>query len=308
MTDNNTETEITKRKPGRPRKLIDRIIPQPLGICEAPNVASNIIEFNYTNSKTLRTVFAIFKAYDTKTIDIEFTTSEMLLKGQGHSLSSNILIKIDCRYASYYCKEPYKFSVPLKDLHYIFQNIDETYYDITLFITENDKRLLHILAHESEYDAIDEYTTEVYPPTKTDYDAFDSDANYSIRFTMSGKQFKKRIVGNTGKDSNTLTVKKIGNKLELSYEKFNNTTHNCIFSDFGKINLSAQDEELFLASVSANLIKPFATMMFPVVNVAIDAQKKICTYGVISHKTDTSGAPLDTMVKVKIFNSIIITR
>lgn len=127
-----------KRKPGRPRKL-EKYTPPPIqGISEKPKDSSNAIEFIYSETMKIRSIFNTLKAFNVEEIEFIFTPTEMMLYSTAECNTTKILVDFDVKNIQhYYCSKKIEFGIPFMEIERFFARIDAKYNLINLHVKNN---------------------------------------------------------------------------------------------------------------------------------------------------------------------------
>lgn len=258
---------IKKNKPGRPRKTPVREPTPRNGISNSPNDESNFIEFLYDKPTIFKKIWQYFKLMAVDKIQIIFRKNVIIFWSEDHHKKSKIRIKIDCSKVNhYYCTEELDIGMTCKNPELIMGTIDKTYTNILMIskVNYNQKDLRFILNNEIEIDEshrielIGEYSKIT---NEEDYD----DMDYTIKFELPGKYFKKMISDiRTFSDQITIRQDGIGEPLLFEYVKHDKkikSFHIVRNSKLINFHSNLHPDEMFRVSFKIDYVKPISSAL-----------------------------------------------
>jgi hypothetical protein len=184
-----------KKRPGRPRKTPLRE-PRPRnGIVCSPKDSGNFVEFLYDKPLILKKIWQHFKLMAVSKTQMIFRVGEIILWSEDHHKKSKMRVKINANKVNhYYCTEELDIGMTCKNPELIMSTIDKTCTSI-LFLSKVDytqKDVRIILNNDLEIDESHRIELIGEYPKITDENMF-LDTNYSIKFELPGRYFKKMI-------------------------------------------------------------------------------------------------------------------
>jgi hypothetical protein len=292
-----------KKRPGRPRKNIENTPAEILGIVDTPSNPEHLVEIVYNNPKMFKKINVIYKNYTSSEICFHFTPTTTTFMTVDRFKKNDIYTTLDGNcFGRYFCAQPITIWVKRESIDKIFAALDDNYGRIT-FVLRNDYRSrFYILVHDIEYDSIDTYAVEVIcKPNGIEYVEKRDDNAYPIKFTLSGKYFKKKI-SDIGKISESLTIIKEGNNpLQLTYDESKMINYNGVYPNSEKISLDSSIplDDTFSVSVLVGYIKPFS-------NANIGGNVRICASKTdkLSLSTQLGKTTRGFACEVKVFTEI----
>ena len=258
---------IVKKRPGRPRKTPLRE-PRPRnGIVTAPKDENNFIEFLYDKPLVFKKLWQYFKLMAADKIQVIFRVSEIILWCEDHHKKSKMRIKINADNVNhYFCAEELDLGISCKNPELIMATIDKTYTSI-LFLskigyTQKDIRI--ILNNEIEID--ESHRIELIG----EYDKISNenmflDMDYTIRFELPGRYFKK-MISDIRAFSNQITIRQDGEDEPLIFEytkqdKKIKSYHIVRNNSTIKFSSKLKDDDTFRVSFKIDYVKPISSAL-----------------------------------------------
>jgi len=261
------EQKIKKNKPGRPRKNPVKD-PQPInGIVINPKDKDNFIEFLYDKPLLFKKLWQYFKLMAVNNLHIIFRNSEVILWGEDHHKKSKMRIKIDTNKINhYFCKEEIDIGILCKNPELIMATIDKTYNSI-VFISKmgyNQKDIRIILKNDIEIDEthiielIGEYD-------KMSNEKMFLDKDYTIKFELPGKYFKK-MISDIRSFSDQITIRQDSPTGPLIFEytksdKKVKSYHIVRNNKIIKFKSKLKNDETFRVSFKIDYVKPISSAL-----------------------------------------------
>lgn len=213
-----------KKRPGRPRKTAPQQPKPKLGVVANPHDDHHFIEFLYDQPSIFKKIWAFFKLMSVDKIHMSFTKENISIYCIDHFKKSHIRVKIDCNKVNhYYCKNDLDIGLLCKNPELIMGTIDKTYNAI-LFLTTHDNVQKNIqIVLKNDIDIEESHRIDVigdYDKNVDDNKFLDED--YTIKFKLTGKYFKK-MISDIKSFSDQVTIRKDGpgpdDKLIFEYVK-----------------------------------------------------------------------------------------
>ena len=270
MTDElkTTNKKEEKKKPGRPRKTPLKE-PRPRnGIVVNPKDESNFIEFLYDKPLVFKKLWQYFKLMAVDKIQIIFRVDDIILWCKDHHNKSRMRIKINSNKVNhYYCSGELDLGIRCKHLELIMSTIDKTYTSI-LFLskigyTQKDIRIIlnnmmeidesHKVELIGEYDKISNENTFL-------------DTDYTIKFELPGKYFKK-MISDIRSFSDQITIRQDGIDEPLIFEYIEQVgkkikSYHIVRNNKNiKFSSKLKEDETFSVSFKIDYIKPISSAM-----------------------------------------------
>lgn len=268
IKENETKKKILKKKkPGRPRKTPLRE-PRPRnGIVPESKDETNFIEFLYDKPLIFKKLWQYFKLMAVDKIQIIFRKTEIILWGEDHHKKSKMRININAdKVNHYYCSEELDIGMSCKNPELIMSTIDKTYTSI-LFLsklnyTQKDIRI--ILNNEIEID--ESHRIELIG----EYDKISNenqftDDDYTIRFELPGRYFKK-MISDIRAFSDQITICQDGPDEPLVFEYVKNDkkikSHHIVRNN-KNINFTSKlkEDDTFRVSFKIDYVKPISSAL-----------------------------------------------
>jgi hypothetical protein len=185
-----------RRGPGRPRKYPERKPSPRNGIVKFPMESSNHIEFIYNNPFLFKKIWGYFHTMAVEKIHMVFKKESILIWCQDHHHHTRMKVEINCHKMNhYFCKTEMDIGILSGNMEAIMRTIDKTYSSIYFTITEqNYQKFLEVsLIHENDIE--DKYTVQLIGEYSDfgNTSQFDAEEEYTIRFELPAKDFKKKI-------------------------------------------------------------------------------------------------------------------
>jgi len=263
----NKKKQIPKKRPGRPRKTPLRE-PRPRnGIVIKPKEPTNFIEFLYDKPLIFKKLWQYFKLMAVDKIQIIFRVSEIILWCEDHHKKSKMRIKINAdKVNHYFCDSELDLGMSCKNPELVMSTIDKSYTSI-LFLskqgyTQKDIRI--ILNNEIEIDEshkielIGEYK-------KISNENMFLDTDYTIKFELPGKYFKK-MISDIRAFSDQITIRQDGvdeplifeyTKSDKKIKSYNIVRNNKMI----KFESNLKEDETFNVSFKIDYVKPISSAM-----------------------------------------------
>jgi hypothetical protein len=212
-----------KKKPGRPRKTPLREPKPRNGIVKESKDDSNFIEFLYDKPLIFKKLWQYFKLMAVEKIQIIFRKNEVILWSEDHHKKSTMRVKIDVtKINHYFCEDELDIGILCKNPELIMCTIDKTYTSILLLAKKNfiQKDIRIILNNEIEID--ESHRIELIG----EYDKINNekkftDDDYTIKFTLPGRYFKK-MISDIKAFSDQITIRQDGPDEPLIFEYIKN--------------------------------------------------------------------------------------
>ena len=262
-----TNTETTRKKPGRPPS---RKTAPPLanaGIVQTPENPENQLEFKHSNPNAFKTLFSYLKNIKALEIHLKCDSNSLTFFARDRCKTSRIVTKIDCNNVyRYYCEKECWIYLNRDKLEKIFSSIDKTFCLITLQQSKTNLGTLSITFNDFGLDKECAYRV-VLSNFEIDEDLYEAEREvnakkFPVQFTLTSKQFKKSI-GDASNHSDCFSYEKFGNyPLQLTCSKPNFTYVESYLND-KKINCvsTVQENTMFRCKMKVQNIKPLSTSL-----------------------------------------------
>jgi hypothetical protein len=250
-----------KKRPGRPRKTIENTPAEFRGVVTEPFNPEHIMEFVCCDAKSFKKLNSLHKGYAVNEVCISFRPNSVVMTANDRLNKSTVHISIDCsKLNHYYCRQDVTIWIKRESMDKIFAAFDKTRCKITFILKADYRSHFYIHIYDADYDSTDNYMVEVInQPDGVVWPNYD-DSQYPLRFTLSGKYFKRKIT-DMGKISKTLTIIKDGDEpLQLTYEDTKMISYNSDYKNGEKISLMSRIAagDILSVSVLIGYIKPFS--------------------------------------------------
>ena len=282
-----------KKGPGRPRKTPKKEPIPRKGISKLATANDGFIEVLYDQPIIFKKIFQFFKAIAAAQIQVIFRPKEIIMYTQDHHQKSKIRVKIDTNKINhYYCKDTIDIGLSSKDLELILNKVDKEYSSIILisYLASKQRSVDLILDNDMQIDEI--HTIDlIIPNYKMENEIEFVDENYTIKFELPSKYFRKTI--NDIKTMSTelsITQEDINSPLIFEYltpNKKIQSKHTVKNNEKIKLqsNLS-EDSESFRVDIKIDYLKPIASSQIAEeVIILVDENKYLMTKSYIDNKT-----------------------
>lgn len=277
-----TKKKTVKAGPGRPPKS-PKVPPKPkLGILDEPDEPAQYAAFLYDTPLVFKKILGFFKLMFVSNIHMIFMKDSILIYCKGHKQKNTIRVRIDCSKATkYFCKKELEIGLSCKNLELVMNTIDKNCDSILFLSTENNihKNIEIVLTNSlkieerHKIELIGEYSKSL------DENKFQDD-DYTIKFKLSGKYFKK-MVSDIKSFSEQVSIVKDGPNEKLTFEytktdKKINSYH--IIQDKNLVNLrdNLGENDTFRASIKVADIKPIsAAVLTDSIEIYADENKPL---------------------------------
>lgn len=258
--------EKKKKGPGRPRKT-PVPTPEPReGISKNPKCVQNIMEYSYDRPLVTKKVWGFFKSLFTDKLEIIFRKNEIIYFGNGHLKKNSVRISINTSKVNhYYLGQTLNIGVSCSDMGSIIAKVDRSYNNIMMISNKNHKQKNLIVTLQNSMEIDEKHTIGLigsYDHMENEEEFLDEE-DYPIRFTLSGKYFRKMINDIKG-FSNKLIIKQdsVDDPLEFVYQKTNGNVKGInIVRNKKKIKFHSalKGSESFRVEVFIEYIKPLSS-------------------------------------------------
>lgn len=272
------EQEQEKKRPGRPKKYIEKKSVPHEGIVHEPSnkdleqtypLSVHVVELLYDNPLLLKKIFHLFKIMNVSSIRIFFDAKRVRMFAIDHLQKSKIYVKIFGKKMNrYYCEEPFEISFSPTNIEKITQTFTKDHSQFIIAIDRQYKRskVCIIVSNDEICDAslykIDTETVDTYDWAIEDELA--REIAYPIKFELPAKYFKRKVT-DCGPLCDILRIEKNGGEcLKFSYNfKDKHGEHSTYLKNPGKINLvsAIEENDIFSTSVYLEHIKHFSSAL-----------------------------------------------
>jgi hypothetical protein len=217
------QKQVSKKKPGRPRKNPLREPKPRNGIVNIAKDGTNFIEFLYDKPLIFKKLWQYFKLMAVEKIQILFRKNEVILWSEDHHKKSTMRVKIDVsKINHYFCEDDLDIGILCKNPELIMNTIDKTYTSICFVSKHNfiQKDIHVILNNEIEIDESHRIELIGEYDKITNEDKF-TDEDYTLKFTLPGRYFKK-MISDIKSFSDQVTIRQDGLNEPLIFEYIKN--------------------------------------------------------------------------------------
>jgi hypothetical protein len=293
-----------KKRPGRPRTPARQPRPRN-GISTTPKDATNYIEFLYDKPLIFKKIYQYFKLMAVDKIQMLFRSSSVILWSEDHHKKSKMRIKINTDNVNhYYCSEELDIGMSCINPELIMATIDKSYNSI-LFLskigyTQKDVRI--ILTNDIEIDEAHRIELIGEYDKMTNEHMF-LDDNYTIKFELPGRYFKK-MISDIKSFSDQITIRQDSRDEPLIFEysksdKKIKSYHVVRNTKLIKLVSKLKEDDTFRASFKIDYVKPISAALLSE-NITIYAHENKPLMFVIGMDNNT--------VELKILTEIIDDR
>ena len=212
-------TVSKNRGPGRPRKTPIRKPKPRCGIVLQPTNESNFLEFIYDKPAIFKKLWGYYKAMAIETLQFIYNADELYIWGEDHHKKSQMLTKINTKNVNhYYCGGNFEIGVTCAYLEKIMMTIDKTHSSASFVIKKGYDQKLMRISFSTDIEIDKTHTVELageYSKLADKQIFFDDD--YTIKFELPGKYFKKMISDMKG-FSEQITLMQNGKDQPLIFE------------------------------------------------------------------------------------------
>lgn len=248
-----------------PRKTAPKQPKPRNGIVLTPSDAQHYIEFLYEKPMMFKKVWQFFKLMAVEKIHLSFRKESIIIYAVDHNKTSHIRVKINCDIVNhYYCEQELDIGIFGKNLELIMGTIDKSYNSI-LFLSRHDElhsKINIILNNDSDIEETHKIELIGDYDKTTDDDKF-TDENYTIKFKMGGKYFKKMISDiNTLSSQVSIRQDAADESLVFEYVKHDKKIKSLnIVKNSSSINLrsSLGEDDTFRTSFRIDYVKPISS-------------------------------------------------
>lgn len=282
VDDNGNPVAPVKRKPGRPPKQSKRVLNPKKGIINKPQQDTSYMEFIYDNPLIFKKISQFFKSMAAENIHTIFRPNEIIMYTKDHTQKSHIRVRINASMISrYYIKNTLEVGMSAKSLENIMNKIDKDYVDIIFVSKLNSVNKSIALTLKNEMRIDEQHDIDVVGQ----YDKMENeneflDENYTIKFELPGKYFKKTINDiKSISDQLTITQTDYNKPLLFKYnagDKKTKVTHIVTDREKIKFNSKLKEHDMFKITVNTEYIKPISSsQLAEAIQIYIDENKKM---------------------------------
>jgi hypothetical protein len=257
-----------KKKPGRPRKTPIRPPRSRNGIVNSPGDPSNHIEFLYDRPLIFKKIWQHFKLMAVNKMQFIFRHDEVIIWNQDHHKKSQMRTRINVdKINHYFAQEELDIGMVCKNPELIIYAIDSSYNSI-LFLSKEGytkKDLRVILTNDIGIDDVHRIELVGDYDRMENEEAFLKEDEYTIKFTLPGKYFKK-MVSDIKSFSDQITIKQDGKgePIRFEYTKRDKKIRSYrTVKNSKSINLESKlkEGETFRVSFKIDYIKPISSAL-----------------------------------------------
>ena len=261
----NTSKHIIKKGPGRPRKTPKKEPSQRKGISTTPIKSDNHIEFLYDQPIIFKKLSQFFKLMASKTLQVIFRKTDIIIYTPDHHQKSKIRVKIDTSKLNlYYIKENTDIGIMTKYLEMIFNKVDKDYTELVIISNVGETQKTINLVLNNDMQVRENHTIELVG----DYDKMENEnefinENYTIKLDLPGKYFKK-IINDIKTMSNELSIcqNTANSPLVIGYvtqDRKIRSEHYINNNNKIKLKSYLQENKSFRANLKIDYIKPISS-------------------------------------------------
>lgn len=251
-----------KKRPGRPKKIVEEVPVNIVGISDMPSSEDDLVELMCSNPSIFKKILHLFRQFNASEIELYFHSRGLTLITKDHIEKSNIYAIIDgSKMEFYYCKHDICICIRRDDLEKILSIIQKNHSKIMIILRENYRSMMYIILKDKECETEETYDADVVVKNLvSDMSELSMDENYPITFQLTSKHFKTKI-NNIKKLSNILTIQKVGlQPLQFTFDKTNKVNWVGIYSNSELIKLKSTiaEDDIFSVSVFIDHIHPLS--------------------------------------------------
>jgi len=268
MSNNNENTPNKRKKgPGRPRKNPPKKEIPRHGIAQEPNDIDDVVEFIYSIPIIMKKIIVFFKNLSAAQIQILFRKEDIIFYALDHHEESKIRVRIDGKKLNhYYCKKEVNIGVNCKELELILNKVDKEYNSIFMMLTKGKTQEHITLFMENEIEIEETHIIDLigqYKQITADEERDFCDEDYTVKFKMPGKYFRK-LINDIKTISTELSFIQDDKRepLELSYISKNKkvrSKHIIKNSKHIKLYSKLSSNDTFRVTVKLDSIKPISS-------------------------------------------------
>lgn len=185
--------EVKPRRVGRPRKYQPVTNIQPLGLVRQPTYSDSIFELRCGCSEALKKAVNYMLALSNDPIDCRFRENEVTMCVLDTFKKSRIQLKFNTpKMLHYYCGRPTNLAIANQFMNILMSKLDKNYDAVTIFarsVSADEVVFRYESKLECPYQTVK--LVHTYEPMVGEED-FD-DPNYTIKFELTSKAFKKKL-------------------------------------------------------------------------------------------------------------------
>lgn len=304
MSSDSEEEKVVKKRPGRPRKVVDRPSIPREGLVKLPQQYEllkdtgevNIVELLYDKPAMFKKIFNLFHSMGAESIRLKFDLDGIKLYSTDHVGKSHIYVEIlGKRMNRYYCDHAYEVGISSSNFKKIMQTLNKDNSKIQLCVQkmyENSKVQLALYndivdessVYDNDIDHVDPFDWTILAKKLSD------EANYPVKFELPFTYFKRKV-GYCKVLSEIIRIEKNGDEdLKLSYTYTDKRgEHSTNFKSPAKINLRSKVKpmEIFSTSVYIEHIKALsASLIAETIHISADKEKDLIFTALLDEDED----------------------
>jgi hypothetical protein len=287
------QIEIEKKRPGRPKKHIEKKVISRDGIVNEPlnkdkelvsPLSVHVVELLYDNPLLLKKIFHLFKTMNVSSIRVLFHYKSVRMYAIDHLEKSQVYIKIFGKKMNrYYCEEPLEISFSPTNIEKISQTFTKDHSQFIIAIDRQYKRskvCVIVSNDEIDDDSVYKIDTETVDPYDwTIENELKHEISYPIKFELPAKYFKRKVA-DCGPLCDILRIEKNGGEcLRFSYNfKDKHGEHSTYLKNSGKINLisAIEENDIFSTSIYLEHIKHFSSALIAEeIHISADKERNL---------------------------------
>lgn len=282
-----------KKRPGRPRKIIEKPDVPRLGIVTSPSNQSTeedermlyVFEMIYENPMMYEKIVSLYKAMSAEKVRMRFEKECIKIYARDNKEKNDIYTRVlGHRMNRYFCDHVLEFCIPTQRLEKVTKTICKDHNTVTMLMRKRfEKSRIIILLSEQSSGVVGEFNIEIESTTEP-YDwsvekELENEEYYPIKFEVSSKRLKKKV-SDFATASDILRIEKDGDDPLRFSCNFTDRhgQYNEHFNYPGVVNLrSLLDEgEIFSSSVHFENIKPLASSLISdTIHISADKERKM---------------------------------
>lgn len=289
-------------KPGRPRKSPQKETIQKMGIQLTPLEADDFVEFLYDKPTSFKTIFQFLKNMAAVNVQILFRKSDIIFYAIDHYKKSRIYIRFDAtKLNHYYQRDLLDIGVSSKEVQKIMNMADKEYVSIAIFskLGHVQKSILFVL--DNDIKIREENTVEIIAAyEKMDNESLFTDEDYTLKFDLQGKFFKKMITDiRTMSKEMSIIQDNIQSPLKFSYTiASQKIKSDRVVKDANKINLVSKlkNDDSFRVDIVLEYIRAIsASQLSNRITIMVDEKKPLMTKAILD----------DGAIEIKVLTDIV---
>lgn len=261
MAETKSPEQTNKKRPGRPRKLVNSPTINFSGIVDKPSNEENILELLYYSPTLFKKILLLMRQFEASELVFEFGKEKLNIKSSDRIGKSIINVSVaGNKMNHYYCKDPIIVCVTRSNLEKVLKILNKYHDKITFVLREIDFRsTMYIIVHDSQYNSDNVFQVGVICETQQSLYKIEPQS-FSLSFSISMGHFRN-MINNARNIGVSLTIQKTkSTPLQLTTLNTQKVTWTSVYpnNDLLSLKHTLDDDDILSVSVDIEHIKPIA--------------------------------------------------